>query len=206
MATAEYGETPWVDPSAEVSGCRLGAWTAVHARTRLSDSELGDYSYIMEDCEIAHTVIGRFVSVAAAVRLNPGNHPLERAALHHFTYRSADYRLGSDEDGAFFAWRRAHPVTLGADVWIGHGAIVLPGITIGTGAAVGAGAVVTKDVPPFAIVVGNPARLLRVRFEPAVCAGLLALAWWDWPHDRLAATLADFRTLDGPAFLAKHAG
>ena len=97
------------------------------------------------------------------MRINPGNHPLWRAALHHFTYRSRSYDLHPEDDREFFDWRRAHPVVLGDDVWIGHGAILLPGVKIGTGAVVGAGAVVTKDVPPFTIVAGVPAKTLRRR-------------------------------------------
>ena len=74
------------------------------------------------------------------------------------------YFPGEQDDTDFFAWRRAHPVTIGHDVWIGHGAVILPGRSIGTGAVVGAGAIVTKDVRPYAIVVGNPAEPVRPRF------------------------------------------
>ena len=139
------------------------------------------------------------------MRINPGNHPLDRVALSHFTYRSSAYGLGDDDRG-FFEWRRSHPVVLGHDVWIGHGAVVLPGVTVGTGAAVGAGSIVTRDVPCFAVVVGNPARVLRSRFPDDLVEKLLALAWWDWPHERLRRDLADFRTLGAVEFCAKHGG
>lgn len=123
--------------------------------------------------------------------------------LSHVGYRSSAYGLGPD-DPDFFAWRRASPVTLGHDVWIGHGAVVLPGVTIGTDAAVGAGSIVTRDVPPFAVVVGNPGRVLRLRFSEAVFAELLRIAWWDWPHERIGAAMRDFRTLGAEAFCARH--
>ena len=95
-------------------------------------------------------------------------------------------------------------MTIGHDVWIGHGAIVLPGRSIGTGAVIAAGAIVTKDVAPYTIVAGNPARMVRLRFPEAIAARLQALAWWDWPHERLHAALRDFRTLSVEAFLDRY--
>ncbi|WP_140538245.1 DapH/DapD/GlmU-related protein [Mesorhizobium sp. B1-1-8] len=76
-------------------------------------------------------------------------------------------------------------VTVGNDVWIGHGAIMLPGVAIGDGAVVGAGAVVTKDVPPYAIVVGSPAKVIRYRFSEDVVAKLLAIQWWQWDDEKV---------------------
>ena len=124
-------------------------------------------------------------------------------ALSHFTYRSSAYGLGAD-DAAFFDWRRSHRAVLGNDVWIGHGAIVLPGVKLGNGAAVGAGAVVSKDIPPFAIAIGVPAKILRYRFEPEIIAALERIAWWDWPHERLGPALADFRAMTARDFCRKY--
>jgi phosphonate metabolism protein (transferase hexapeptide repeat family) len=194
---------PRVDPTATIRDSSLGVWTAVGARTSIAESTLGDYSYVVSDCNVIYTTIGKFCSIAAASRLNPGNHPLDRPALHHFTYRSASYELG-DDDAAFFDWRREHRVVLGHDVWIGHGAVVLPGVTIGTGAVLGAGAVASKDIPPFAIAVGVPAKIVRYRFAPEIVERLLRLAWWDWPHERLGAAIPDFRELSIATFLNKH--
>jgi len=204
MAEADYAERPWIDPAAQVRDTRLGAWTAVHARTLVQESVIGDFTYVMVDCDIIYSELGKFCSVASRVRINPGNHPLHRAALHHFTYRSLDYGLGEDADASFFDWRRSHAVRIGHDVWIGHGATILPGVSVGTGAAIGAGAVVSKDVPPFAVCAGVPARVIRMRFEPAVQEGLLRLAWWDWSRDALRAALPDFRCLDAADFVAKY--
>jgi phosphonate metabolism protein (transferase hexapeptide repeat family) len=196
--------TPLVDPTAEVRDSRLGAYTEVGPRTKLLEVAFGDYSYVVNDGDIAYATVGKFCSIAAMTRINPGNHPMDRASQSHFTYRASTYFPGELDEDALFAWRRSQAVTIGHDVWIGHGAIVLPSRKIGTGAVVAAGAVVTKDVPDYAIVVGNPARVLRQRFPDSVARRLKRLAWWDWPHENLRGALHDFRTLPIERFLDKH--
>jgi hypothetical protein len=195
---------PLIDPTAEVTASTLGAYTEVGARTKLLEVALADYSYVVNDSDIAYAEIGKFCSIAAMTRINPGNHPMWRASQSHFTYRASRYFPGAADDAEFFAWRRAHRVTIGHDVWIGHGAIVLPGCAIGDGAIVAAGAVVTKDVAAYTIVAGNPARPIRDRFPAAIAARLQALAWWDWPHEWLRLALEDFRTLSAEAFLDRY--
>jgi phosphonate metabolism protein (transferase hexapeptide repeat family) len=200
----ELSEQPAIHPSANVRESQLGPWTAVGARTSIAETTMGDYSYVVNDSSIIYCEIGKFCSIAAHTRINPGNHPLDRVALHHFTYRSRGYKLGPEDDHAFFDWRRSHKVTLGNDVWIGHGAVILPGVTIGTGAAIGAGAVVSKDVPDFAIAVGVPAKVLRYRFAEPIRQQLLELAWWNWDREKLAEALPDFRNLSIEQFLHKY--
>jgi len=196
-------EGPTVDPTARIIDSTLGRWTEVGARTSVVESEIGDYSYVVHDAQIIYATVGRFCSIASHTRINPGNHPLDRVALHHFTYRSAQYGMG-DDDATFFNWRRQHRVTLGHDVWIGHGAVILPGISIGTGAAIGAGAVVSKNVPDFCVVGGVPARTIRMRFSEEVIAGLLDIAWWHWPDEQIEAALRDIRTLPAETFIARY--
>lgn len=204
MSTKQLSDQPAVDPSAKTRDCRLGRYTEVGARTTLIETVLDDYSYIVHDGEVAYTTIGRFCSIASHVRINPGNHPMERASQAHFTYRSRQYWPEEADDEAFFDWRRSHPVTIGHDVWIGHGVVILPGRTIGTGAIVGAGAIVTRDVAPYTIVAGNPARVIRRRFDEAIGDRLQALAWWDWDHERLRRALQHFRQLRVEEFLERY--
>ncbi|MEO1091135.1 MAG: DapH/DapD/GlmU-related protein [Pseudomonadota bacterium] len=204
-ANPPLGEAPSIHPSAVLRDCRLGPYTAVGARTQLAETTLAAYSYIVEDGDVIYADIGKFCSIARMVRLNPGNHPTWRASQHHFIYRARNYGLGDDE-AELFAWRRAHRVTIGHDVWIGHGATVMAGVTVGNGAVVGAGAVVTKDVAPYIIVGGVPAKPLRARFPAAIGDRLTALGWWDWPHDRLRQALGDFRSLHVEAFLERYGG
>lgn len=200
------GPDPLIDDTADVTGSTFGRFTAVGARTSFTESVLGDYSYVVNDAEIIHTEVGKFCSIAAMTRINPGNHPTWRASQSHFVYRASRYFDGEEDEAAFFEWRRSFPVRIGHDVWIGHGAIVLPGRTIANGAVVAAGAVVTKDVAPYEIVAGVPARAMTSRCTPDVAERLQALGWWDWDHERIHRALADFRTLDIEAFLEKHGG
>ncbi len=195
---------PLVDPTAEIKACTLGRYTEVGARTKLLEVALSDYSYVVNDSDIAYAAIGKFCSIAAMTRINPGNHPMHRASQAHFTYRASTYFPGETDERDFFAWRRAHRVTIGHDVWIGHGAIVLPARSVADGAVIAAGAVVTKDVAAYTVVAGNPARLIRPRFAAEIAQRMQALAWWDWPHERLRAALPDFRALSAEAFLDRH--
>lgn len=204
MTATRLSATPLVDPTAVVTASRLGAYTEVAPRTKLHEVVLDDYSYVMNDSEVAYATFGKFCSIAPMTRIHPVNHPMTRPSQSHFTYRASWYFEGADDDASLFAWRRAQAVTIGHDVWIGHGAVVLPGRTIGTGAVVGAGAIVAKDVPAYAIVVGNPARVVRMRFSDDIVARLQALAWWDWSHERLHAALPDFRRLAIEEFLDKY--
>lgn len=203
--TKKLGVAPLIHETARVVNSTLGHYTEVADRCRLEDVEMGDYSYIMQDGSIWCATVGKFANIAAAVRINATNHPTWRPTLHHFTYRAADYFDGAENDHDFFAWRRENRVVIGHDVWIGHGATVLPSVTVGDGAVIGAGAVVSRDVAPYTIVGGVPARLIRERFPKSVAERMQALAWWDWDHDRLFAALDDFRHMDTEAFLEKYA-
>jgi len=204
MAGKALSVDPTIDPTAKLQEARLGAYCEVGARTILLDVEMGDYSYVVNDAQITYTTIGKFCSIAAMTRINPGNHPMHRATQAHFTYRASAYFPGEADEAEFFAWRKSYRVHIGHDVWIGHGAIVLPGRNVGTGAVVAAGTIVTKDVPAYTIVGGNPARPIKRRFPENVADRLVRLAWWDWDHERLGAALPDFRKLAIEDFLAKH--
>lgn len=189
-------EAPWIDITARVHDSEVGMWTWIGAGSTIVDSTFGDYSYTAGDVSIIYSTVGKFCSIASHARLNPGNHPMERVTQHHMTYRRIMYGFSDSDDEAFFDWRRADRVTVGHDVWIGHGAILLPGVTVGNGAVIGAGAVVTKDVEPYMIVVGVPAAPLRPRFAPEVVDALQAIAWWDWPRAVLESRFPEFNDLD----------
>lgn len=197
---------PHIPADCEVVNSTFGRYCELGRGARVLNSSFGDYAYCDRFADIANTTVGKFANIAAMTRIGPTDHPWRNAAQHHFLYRSHYYWEGEEDWAEFFAHRAARRTTLGADCWIGHGAIIKPEVTVGIGAVVASGAVVTHDVPAFMMVAGVPARPLRLRFDEAVAERLLALAWWDWDHERLRAALADFRALPAEAFLERYEG
>ena len=200
----QLGQEPYIQTGCIIKDSSLGEWTALGAGTWLVESTFGDYSYTAGNVQIIYSEIGKYCSIANSVRINPGNHPQWRVTQHHMTYRRSHYALGED-DKDFFQWRRDHKCTIGHDVWIGHGAVIMPGVNIGTGAIIGSGAVVTKDVAPYTLVGGVPAKLIRNRFDPEIALQLAQIAWWDWPLAKIIENLSDFQTADIKHFCLRHA-
>ena len=183
---------PTIAKTAEVHHCKLGEFTEVAENAKLTESILDNYSYVMERSDIIYSQIGKFSNIASDVRINPGNHPVEWVSQHHFLYRLQQYGFADSDNASFFNWRKLQQVHVGHDTWIGHKSIILPGVTIGNGAVVAAGAIVTKDVAPYTIVVGAPAKPLRNRFPKAIWQALEEIGWWNWEHETIKERLQDF--------------
>jgi phosphonate metabolism protein (transferase hexapeptide repeat family) len=197
-------DTPVFHPNSQITNSVFGAYVEIGADTRILNSEFGDYSYCDRGCDIANARIGKFSNIASATRIGATDHPLEKASLHHFLYRSSSYWDDIEDDAEWFQHRASRLAYIGHDTWIGHGALIKPEVTIGHGAVVASGSVVTKDVAPYTIVGGNTARLIRRRYTDAVAARMMELAWWDWDNDRIKAAVPDFRALSAEAFLEKY--
>jgi phosphonate metabolism protein (transferase hexapeptide repeat family) len=194
---------PKVHGSAELRACVLGKFTSVAERVSMAECELGDYSYIGRQSEAIYTTIGKFCSIASNVRLNALGHPMDRISQHNITFRPNEYFPYAKIDKGFRASRQEKRVTIGHDVWIGHGVIILPDISIGHGAVVAAGAVVTKDVEPYAVVAGVPAQRIKWRFSKTIRTRIMRLEWWHWEHNILATAVDDMRAMDVKTFLEK---
>ena len=197
-------DAPLIHPDCEITESNFGRYVEIGRGSRLSNAHMDDYSYCDRYADIANARIGKFANIAAFSRIGATDHPLHTASCHHFLYRSDDYWDDAERDPAFFAHRRSRIASIGHDTWIGAGAMIKPEVTLGHGAVVASGAVVTKDVDPYTIVAGTPARPLRLRQPRDIADRIIALAWWDWPHEKLRKTLEDFRMLRAEAFLEKY--
>lgn len=139
-------------------------------------------------------IIGKFCSIACGARFifNSANHSLSSLSTYPFPIFFEEWNLdGKDIKNA---WDNKGDIVIGNDVWIGYEAVILAGVTIGDGAVIGTRAVVTKDVPPYTIVGGVPAKPIRKRFSQEIIDALLKMKWWDWPKERIAQHITDIQS------------
>ena len=197
-------ETPYIHEGVEFIDSTFGRYCEIGRGSRIKNSILGDYSYCDRYADIANASLGKFSNIASFVRIGASDHPLDRASLHHFQYRSDDYWDNAAADNAWFEKRENRISYIGHDTWLGHNAQIKPDITIGHGAVIASGAVVTKSVSPYTIVAGVPAKPLRVRLARRLANKMIELAWWDWDHDKIEECLPDFRNLSVEAFIYKY--
>ena len=160
----------------------LGKFSHILAGCIINHCHIGNYSYIGRNSLIQNTTIGNYCSIAHEVNCGLGKHPLDKFSTSPFFYRKNNpaYIKVRKENCGFKEYDR---INIGHDVWIGARATILDGVNIGNGAVVAAGAVVTKDVPPYAIVGGVPAKIIKYRFNQNTDASLLKEWWNNDPHE-----------------------
>ncbi|WP_324256591.1 CatB-related O-acetyltransferase [Vibrio cholerae] len=160
----------------------LGVDSKIEPGAVVIDCTIERHSYVGSHSTIINTAIGSFCSIANRVTIGGASHPM------HFVSTSPVFLSHRDSVKTKYARHEYLPAIrtyVGNDVWIGDGVFIKAGVRVGTGAVIGMGAVVTKDVPEYAIVAGNPAKVLRYRFDDKLVAELLASEWWMLPADRL---------------------
>lgn len=165
---------------------------------------VGEHSYgapLVFEHEYGMLTIGRYCSIALGTTLLLANHRMDRVSTYPFKVL-AEYWPGA-ADGAGDHEDRGG-IEIGSDVWLGAQCTVVAGVRIGSGAVVAASSVVTKDVPPYAIVAGNPARIVRSRCGESQARDLLEIAWWNWPDDKVKRELHAIMSLDVDAFIARY--
>lgn len=181
-ADVQLGQRCLIDQNVTIGrNVTLGDDTTIYRDCVVGNGvSLGNYSYFNAGSLVLSGTIGRFCSISYACKVGMPEHPVNWMSTSPFLY--GDQNL---LDVPCFWNDTPSPPRIGSDVWLGAAAIVLQGVSIGHGAIVAAGAVVTKDVPPYAIVAGVPAKIIRLRFSEDAVQSLLESQWWEWPLERL---------------------
>lgn len=177
--------------------------------TAIYKCEIGLCTYIAHNSVLKHTSVGRYCAIGENVRTFLGKHPTSDFVSIHPIFYSEQVLVGSTfADKQYF---KEHSfvkddfvVTIGNDVWIGNNSLIVDGVKIGNGAVIAAGSVVTKDVPPYAIVAGVPAKILKYRFSEEQINQLLLIRWWEKDFDDVKMNFKDYHSID--RFISKYKG
>lgn len=188
-----------LEPGVELFNSALGDHVTLQRDACVTDAHVGRYSYVGRSACLNLVTIGSFSSIGPGSLAGLGEHPVDFGSTSPALYSTRRQCGATFAPADAFPERR--PIVIGHDVWLGARVFVRDGVTIGHGAIVAAGAVVTHDVAPYTIVGGTPAKLIRARFDDATAARLLALAWWSWPDARLQAAQPYLASRDLCAFL-----
>ncbi|HOY86671.1 MAG TPA: CatB-related O-acetyltransferase [Methylotenera sp.] len=156
--------------------CQFEEYVNLHSGSCIYSSQIGRASYIT-DATLSKVITGKFCSIGQGAKIGLGRHPTNFLSTHPAFYSSGDQTLLHIAKIPDFD--ELSPVVLGNDVWIGANSLLMSGVSVGDGAVIGAGAIVTKDIPPYAIAVGSPARVFRYRFDEKTVSMLLKLQWWN---------------------------
>lgn len=172
---------------------------------RISDprAHIGDYTYgipdIVEYSPLWSLEIGKFCCISNNVEIIfGGQHHYEHISSYAFIPKIQEYF-----DNYKYSDKPTKPVVIGNDVWIGRNVTILQGVTIGDGAVLGTNAVIAKDIPPYAIVVGNPVRIIKYRFNPEQIKALQRIQWWNWPPEKIKEHINEIMSPDIDSFINK---
>lgn len=160
----------------------------------LHSVKVDQYSYMGYGTSIHFCQIGKYCSIGADVKIGLGKHPISYVSTSPIFYTDRNCLGVKLVEGS--SYEESDEVIIGNDVWIGSNAIVMGGITIGDGAVIGAGSIVTKNVEPYSVVGGVPAKIIKYRFDEEERAKLLNLKWWDWDFEKIAENATNFKDLE----------
>lgn len=196
IRNSQLGGHTTISENVTVNNCEIGYECKLLANSYFYNASLGDYSYVNMNSFVLRADIGKYCSIASHVHIGPGNHPMNFVTTHPFMFLRNFGHLIPSDDEKIVTQRERRSIIIGNDVWIGQGAIIMDNIKIGDGAIIGAHSVVTKDVEPFSIVVGNPAKKIRYRFSEEISDALKDIKWWDWKRSKIIENIDDFRRVE----------
>ena len=175
----------------KVDFCELNEYVRIDRFNHIYKSKIARHTYTGMNTVIMHADIGAFCSIAWGVTIGPANHNYKNVTSHSFLYNDYDNLRPLNH----IAYDRfEEKCEIGNDVWIGCNAIILRGVAVGNGAVIGANAVVNKDVPPYAVVAGSPAKIIKYRFDEETIDLLLNLKWWEWSYEKIKNNFSFFES------------
>lgn len=167
-----------------IKNSKIHSSSVVFSGCHIVDSVIDRYSYCSYDCQIVSCDIGAFCSISDHVYIGGAEHPMDWVSTSPVFQKVK--HSGPTKRFAKYDLPPVKRTRIGSDVWIGHAATIKQGVTIGHGAVIGSNAMVTKDVPPYAIVGGNPSKVIRYRFDDKTIEKLLKSEWWEWPEEKIS--------------------
>lgn len=188
-----------IGESSFIQDSNLGNGVQINRRNIIVGSSIGNYTYTGANTVIKKAEIGKFCSISWNVSITGNQHDYRGISTHPFT-RLPSFGFTEECEGQELD---SETVLIGNDVWIGMNTCILSGVKIASGSIIGAGAVVTKDVPPYAIVVGNPAKVLKYRFSEDIIGKLMDIRWWDWSPEDIQNNLTLFKGVLDQGMLEK---
>lgn len=180
---SSVGKKTVVGDFSRLSNCHVGDYCSIDRQNFLLNSEVGDYSYTGPWCMIFQCSIGKFCSISYGVTIGPPEHNYKLLSTHPFIYRSK-YDFFEDDE-MIQEQRFEKKLNIGNDVWCGCNSVIARGVNVGDGAVIGANSFVNKDVPPYAIVAGSPAKIIKYRFSENIVNELVNIKWWNLPKSKI---------------------
>ena len=178
-----------------IEDSKLSKYITLFEDVVVISSELGDCTYVQRNSKVFNARVGKFCSIAANVNIGPGLHNLDSVSTFpSFYLASTPLPISFTKVDLFDVKKKV--TVIENDVWIGEKVIIMDGVTVGNGAIIAAGAIVTKDVPPYAIYAGVPAKLIRYRFSQEDREYLINSRWWDWTLDRIRLNQGHFKSFE----------
>ena len=180
----------------------FGGFNRIGDNCIISSSEIGYATYIADSSIISNAKIGKFCAIGKNTQICLGKHPTNYVSIHpsfYSTKKQAGFSFVKNqiyEEHDYIDESKKFVVSIGNDVWIGNNVIIMDGVEIGSGAVIGSGSIVTRDIEPYGIAYGQPAKLKKLRFSKAVVEKLIEIKWWDFKHEKIKNSIDKFYSVE----------